>query len=214
MITCPPIACQPSKAEVRRKRIVDVARRLFIEHGFHSTGVALIAKHSAIAIGQIYRDFAAKEDIVAAIVTRDSQDFIQADSLMVAIEACDEAAIRTWIRDLFVSCGGAEKDRLFLEIAAEVGRNARMAGIFADCRGTVRCRLSQALAVIAPGDALENQRLALADLIMTISVGLLQQRLTADASRSVVDLEGVRKRLVTFVEREIEGLREDALRAA
>ncbi|RZM06398.1 MAG: TetR/AcrR family transcriptional regulator, partial [Sphingomonas sp.] len=38
-----------------------MARRLFVEHGFHSTGIALIAKESGVAVQQLYRDFPSKE---------------------------------------------------------------------------------------------------------------------------------------------------------
>ena len=60
-----------SRAALRRRRITDAARKLFVANGFHATGMAQLAKASGIAVGQIYRDFAAKEDIVAALVTAD-----------------------------------------------------------------------------------------------------------------------------------------------
>ena len=56
---------------------MDVARTLFTEQGFHRTGVAQIAAASGIKVGQIYRDFADKEAIVAAIVESDLAAFLQ-----------------------------------------------------------------------------------------------------------------------------------------
>lgn len=55
------------RADNRRRHLLDVARRLFIDQGFHQTGVAQIAAESGIKVGQIYRDFASKEAIIAAI---------------------------------------------------------------------------------------------------------------------------------------------------
>lgn len=67
-------ACCPlfhNRAEHRRRLVTDTARKLFMNHGFHATGMAQLAKESGIAVGQIYRDFASKEDIVAAICNAD-----------------------------------------------------------------------------------------------------------------------------------------------
>ncbi len=61
----------PSRAEMRRQRVMQAARKLFIENGFHATGMAQVAKMSGVAIGQIYRDFASKEEIVVALVEAD-----------------------------------------------------------------------------------------------------------------------------------------------
>ena len=44
-----------SRAQQRRDKVVDVARRLFASQGFHATGMAQIAKESGVAVGQIYR---------------------------------------------------------------------------------------------------------------------------------------------------------------
>ena len=56
-----------TRAEQRRARIIAAARTLFAENGFHNTGIAQIAKQSGVLVGQIYRDFANKEEIVVAI---------------------------------------------------------------------------------------------------------------------------------------------------
>jgi AcrR family transcriptional regulator len=48
------------KAAQRREKIIEAARKLFIDNGFHATGVAQIAKESGIAVGQLYRDFASR----------------------------------------------------------------------------------------------------------------------------------------------------------
>ena len=56
--------------------MLDTARKLFIENGFHGTGVAQIAARSGIKVGQIYRDFSSKEDIIAAIVNSDCRSFL------------------------------------------------------------------------------------------------------------------------------------------
>ena len=81
-----------TRAEARREKLIEAARALFAENGFHATGMAEIARRSGIAVGQIYRDFAGKEDIVAEIVTRDCALFLSAATLKNAIEAAPEGS--------------------------------------------------------------------------------------------------------------------------
>ena len=76
------------RATQRRAHILEISRRLFIENGFHGTGVAQIASASGIKVGQIYRDFASKEDIIAAIAARDLTRFLdEAGSIMRSASA-------------------------------------------------------------------------------------------------------------------------------
>ncbi|MDI1297049.1 MAG: helix-turn-helix domain containing protein [bacterium] len=56
-----------------RDRILTAARSLFTNHGFHQTSVAELASAAQVSVGQIYRLFKGKEDIIAAIVQADSE---------------------------------------------------------------------------------------------------------------------------------------------
>ena len=58
---------KPQRDEKRRKEIVSAAKKCVTEHGFHSTSVAMIAKEAGINVGQLYRYFDTKEDIIEAI---------------------------------------------------------------------------------------------------------------------------------------------------
>jgi AcrR family transcriptional regulator len=51
----------------RRAHIVDAAARCFAREGFHRTTMQHIVREAALSPGAIYRYFASKEDIVAAI---------------------------------------------------------------------------------------------------------------------------------------------------
>lgn len=191
------------KVRLRRQQVTEAARRLFIANGFHATGIAQIAKESGVAVGQLYRDFAAKEDIVAAIVNTDCRSFMAADSLRLAIERGDADEVREWIH-LFVTeepddDGG---ERLFAEIIAEAGRNERVAAIFNGIHEDVRALMLEALAMLAPGDSLVSRRAAAADTILTMSLGLMHHRLI----RSGADLVGLAGSLTKIIDREIESL--------
>jgi AcrR family transcriptional regulator len=165
------------RAGTRRARIIETARVLFVDNGFHATGVAQIARLSGIAVGQIYRDFEAKEDIVAAIVEGDCYAFLERDELHQAIKARDEAAIWAWLRQFFRPSATRGGEQLFAEIVAESTRNPRIAAIFARKHEDVTGTMLDALAALVPGAHLAVRRESLAQLVLTLSRGLMQQRL-------------------------------------
>ncbi len=192
-----------NKADQRRRRVIDQARKLFIENGFHATGIAQIAKESGVAVGQLYRDFSGKEDIVAAIVNTDCRSFMAADALRLAIDQGDEHQVREWIRQFVLPEDDLDDSRLFAEIMAEAGRNARIAAIFDDTHEDVRALMLNALAMLAPGAALAEQRVALADTILTMSLGLLHHQLV----RPQMDVSRLVRSLLHIIDREIDALR-------
>lgn len=192
------------RAERRRRQIIAVARKLFVERGFHATGVAQITRESGIAVGQLYRDFAAKEDIVAAIVEGDCARFVASEALRRAIEAEDTDAVWTWLREFLEP---ADYDRgtsaMFAEIAAESARNVRIAAIFARSRGEADANMKAALELLAPGAHLTERRALLADLMFTQSLGLKQHRLL----RPELDITPMVDMVLGFVGTEIERMR-------
>lgn len=195
-----------NKTAVRRERVIDAARKLFIDNGFHATGIAQIARESGVAVGQLYRDFSAKEDIVAAIVNTDCRTFMAADSLRLAIENGDEAQVRDWIRQFVLPEDDADDGRLFAEIIAEAGRNERIAAIFDGTHHDVRTLMLAALDMLAPGAALAERRSALADVILTMSLGLLHHQLV----RSRVTLAPLVEAMTTIIDRDIDAIRDEA----
>lgn len=193
------------RATARRRKVIDVARKLFADNGFHATGIAQIARESGVAVGQIYRDFASKEDIVAEIVGIDCSAFLDDSALKDALSRRDLAGVRAWIVRI-VEPDEDDDDRLFVEILAESSRNARIADIFQTMNTKVRRNMHAALATLAP-DARCTRRLdVLSDTILTMSLGLLHHRvLRPDAP--VTDLVVALKRLI---ERELDDLQRDA----
>lgn len=164
------------KAAERREKIVTSARKLFIENGFHATGVAQIAKVSGVAVGQLYRDFASKEAIIAAIVAQDSSEFLIASDIARSVAEGDEAAVWQWLRD-FLDPEPDCSSVLIAEIVAEAARNPKVAGIFVGCHQQVRGALLQALHVLLPGPELADARGVMADMMLMLSLGLLQHDL-------------------------------------
>lgn len=197
----PPHACRATKAEDRRRHLIDVARKLFTEHGFHATGVAQIAAASRIRVGQIYRDFESKENIVAAIVAEDIAAFLDEEGLAAALEAGDSAAIREWI-DRFVRFDKSDdKCRLASEIAAEAARNERISAIQYDVDAKMRGMLTRAFEALAPAPDRADHCAGLAALVLALGKGLMYRRL--------VDPQGeaaLMRRVETVIDRELADL--------
>lgn len=193
------------RAEVRREKVIATARTLFADQGFHNTGIAQIAKDSGVLVGQLYRDFAKKEDIVAAIVSRDLELFLAESALREATIAQDLPAVRDWVAD-FISCPPDDKDmRLIADIMAEAQRNDRIATIVSDLHERLRGTIASALAAIIPDDRKDRQRLLLTEMILTISAGTFHRRLSQN---------GVVDPVVTAALNDMVGREIDALLAA
>lgn len=196
------VACRASKATARREKLVAVARTLFAEHGFHGTGVAQIAAVSGIKVGQIYRDFADKEAIVAAIVEGDLATFLHEAEIEQAVESGDIAAIRHWLQ-MFLQCGrDLESRQLMAEIIAEAARNDRIKTIAHDVNRRVKQALLRSLTGLAPRPEQAESRAELAEMIMTIGAGIMHRRI-ADPD---FDDATAYRRLTTLVERWVDQL--------
>lgn len=153
-----------------------MARRLFVQQGFHQTGVAQIAAESEIKVGQIYRDFESKEAIIAAICESDVAAWLEEDVLTAAVQQNDVPAIRAWLAR-FNQAKDSEGHSLLAEILAEAGRNERVAASYRDLDNRILSSLSAALVAIAPADTERSAVEALAELIMTFGVGLASRRI-------------------------------------
>ena len=55
-------------AEKRRESIIDVAKRLFAQHGFHGVSIDQIVKAVGVSPSILYRHFKSKEELYAAVL--------------------------------------------------------------------------------------------------------------------------------------------------
>jgi TetR/AcrR family transcriptional repressor of uid operon len=106
-----------------RDRILATARELFAIQGFHQTSMAELAASAQISVGQIYRSFKSKDEIIAAIVDGDR------DSRVIEMTAiCDrlktgQITIEAAFEDLVLTAHSSKKDALSFDILAEAFRN-------------------------------------------------------------------------------------------
>jgi AcrR family transcriptional regulator len=166
----------PGRADIRRQKLVASARALFAAHGFHATGMAQIAAASGIKVGQIYRDFDSKEQIVGAIVEADLAAFLDEAGLRRAVDAHDLAAVRRWIGEFVCGDTDEESRRLMPEICAEAARNDKVAAIMQGVNARVVADLVTALTAFAPQPDKAARVEVVAELILTLAIGLTSQR--------------------------------------
>ncbi len=193
------------RANARREKLIQAAREAFAATGFHGTGMAQIAQTSGIAVGQIYRDFANKEAIVAEIVARDLEDFLSERGLCAAGATGDPAVVRAWIGQ-FVACENPEGGRLVAEIMAEASRNERIAEIVRAVRERMRSELTSALCLLVPASVSSSRFIQVAEMIQTIAAGVFQRRVTEQDQPS----PDVIRALMTCINAAIDGLQHDA----
>lgn len=185
--------------------MIQVAREAFAANGFHATGIAQIADASGIRVGQIYRDFANKEAIVAVIVARDLEDFLSEQGLCAAGASGDTDAVRAWIAR-FVACEKPEGGRLIAEIMAEASRNARIGEIVRDVHDSMGRELAAALRLLVPSSVSPERFACVAEMIQTIAMGVFQRRVTEQGhlSNDVIDA------LIGCINAAIDRLRDEA----
>jgi AcrR family transcriptional regulator len=169
-------AGHPNRARTRRLTLLETADRLFAERGFHGTGMAQIAAESGVRIGQIYRDFASKEDIVAALAEQKVSDWLEEEVLSAAVAAGDLQAIRSWIRRFEGQDDKVDECRLMTEIVAEAGRNARIAAIHRRIDDRVRVSLSLALRTLLPDGTEDGELDLLIEFILAAGIGVISRR--------------------------------------
>lgn len=117
-----------SRADLRRAQVLDASIQCFGRSGFHGASMADIAAEAAMSVGQIYRYFANKEAIIAAIVARDIQEASKLrDILRQGGDGVEEliAVARYKIEHVSDPIRAA----LSLEILAEAARNPQVAEI-------------------------------------------------------------------------------------
>lgn len=188
------------RAEERRRHLLDTARKLFVENGFHQTGMAQVAAASGIKVGQIYRDFASKEEIIAAICEADVSDWLREDLLSTAVAANDLAAVRQWIDRFGAPSESPGDSPMLAEIVAEAWRNERVAQINRRIDERVRNSLASALTALAPSPDRAPGREVLVEAILTMGFGIEMRRII----RPDLDLAALGQIISAMINRHLE----------
>ena len=145
-------ALDPGRARVvaRRQQILDSACDCVRRSGFHGASMAEIAQVSGLSVGVIYRYFANKEAIVAAIV---EQDLAEIGAKFAALETSGGPTVATAI-DQCVAAVERNYDparaALVLEVLAEAARNPRVGAIVREADAAERAVARRLLDQVTP----------------------------------------------------------------
>lgn len=116
-----------ARQEPPRQRIIRAARKLFDAKGFHATTTASLAAEADVSIGQIYRLFENKDDVVIALVEENTlARMTEMHAIFCAVEQGRHSvfdAIKAIANISIVKSDGG----LSFEILAEACRNPSVA---------------------------------------------------------------------------------------
>lgn len=154
-----------------RSRIIAAARNLFASRGFHLTAMSELATEAQVSVGQIYRLFKNKDDIILAIVEDDHREW------MVQMTQVRDAAVSGRISPaeaferLILETLSDEYETLTFEILAEAGRSAGVGARIRQFAGDFRAVLRD-LACRANDRLGERDLEAVTELLMATLFGL------------------------------------------
>ena len=146
-------ACGRGKASLRAAQVLEAARACFRAHGFQGASMAQIAATAGLSVGQIYRYFANKDAVIAAIIEQGVRENIEH---IAAIETLvrsgeDVAAVSAEVGSKAVLEGRRSADNvLTLEIFAEAARNPTVAALVREGDLRLRQRAEAMIAAARP----------------------------------------------------------------
>lgn len=112
-----------------RERLVEAARRLFVQKGFGSTSLRDIAEEAGYSQGAFYSNFACKEAILIELMRRHAN---LEDSEIEAIIDKQECAAEEILAELAAWFGSFEKDPNWSVLAIELQLHALRSPAFAE----------------------------------------------------------------------------------
>lgn len=163
-----------------RDHILNAARTLFAAHGFHQTSMAELASAAKVSVGQIYRLFKGKEDIIGAIVDNDAREN---EAVILTLRArldAGEIDIERTFELLLLDAMDHNDEALSFDILAEGFRNPPVGQTIVAMCSRLRTLLDHFACVANPdlsGDALRGAE----DIILACMFGLGHRSLSAPA---------------------------------
>jgi len=124
--TAPP-SVRAAKAERRRAQVLDAARVVFRQNGFHGASMVQSAAEAGMSGGHIYRYFENKEAVIASIVAQDMQLARETFDRMMQDPAGMPAAMLAGVNEGVAKMLDRQDAALFMEVMAEAARNPKVA---------------------------------------------------------------------------------------
>lgn len=178
----------PHQMKDSRTRILLAARSLFDHRGFHQTPMAHVADAAQVSVGQIYRLFRSKEDVISAIIEDDATR-LQEQLQKLRDELDDgQIAIDQVFERILLDAASDEQEALSFDILAESLRKEQVGDIVASMCGRIRGMLRHFARAANP--ALTSDALDVAEeLLLACLFGIGHRR----ASRPKMDAVQIAK---------------------
>ncbi|MGE4321696.1 MAG: TetR/AcrR family transcriptional regulator [Sphingobium sp.] len=115
-----------------RERILAAGRDLFARHGFHQTSIAELAAEAHVSVGQIYRLFKSKADVIDAIVRVDAEERATEMRMLRDRLVTGALDIEQAFEQLVLKSMDKKDEALSYDILAEGSRNQTVSETIAD----------------------------------------------------------------------------------
>lgn len=173
---------KPEEIALRRREIVEAARRCFIRSGFHQTTTDEICREANITPGGLYHYFANKDELIKAVIQYAAAGALQQVHEAAETEPDPRSALRKMgavFLEAFYEPDFDNIARLDLETWSEALRNPGLLGIIQEGRATTLDSLAEVIREgIRRGDLTDKvDPVALATLFASIITGLRLGRL-------------------------------------
>jgi AcrR family transcriptional regulator len=125
----------------KRKEILRAAEALFVQHGFHQTGMAAICAAAGMSPGALYRYFPSKVAIIRAIVEEERADAVAMFERVARARRFRPALVEA-LCDAIIAVSEESYARIAVEIAAEGGREPEVREILVGAQKDLLGRLT------------------------------------------------------------------------
>jgi AcrR family transcriptional regulator len=154
-----------------RAQVIAAARTFFTQKGFHQTSMAELSERSEVSVGQIYRLFRNKSDMIAAIIEEDTAEKIGRLAAICADVTDGRCDLREGFRRVILGAVKEHEDPLIFEILAESFRNPLIGGAIDNVCDRYRLLLRQL--ILYPNRDIAADRLEAAEeMLMAMIFGL------------------------------------------
>ncbi|WP_420137437.1 TetR/AcrR family transcriptional regulator [Sphingomonas sp.] len=160
-----------------RDRLIDAARTLFAQKGFHSSPMSELASVARVSVGQIYRLFDDKNAIIRAIVEKDVlAQYRLLESLGEQVEAGSMSPQQGLEEFAMISLSHPNQGLIY-EFVAEGYRNPAVAEIIREVTHEFRRHLRRLVRAAQPGIS-EGALDAAEDMLLSLNIGTGNRELT------------------------------------
>jgi len=160
-----------------RARVIATARRMFQQKGFHQTAMAELSERAGVSVGQIYRLFASKSEMIAAIVEEDTEARLARVGEIQEALASGACTAREGFRQIVLEGFKEGEEGLAFEILAEGFRNGQIGDHIGELCDRYRAMLRKMILTV--DDSLDGPRLAAAeDMLLAVLFGLANRALS------------------------------------